>query len=370
MHPIHVYFHIPFCLSKCPYCAFKTGVRHSSTIDSYIDKLCLEITERLRNLPPLSIRTLYLGGGTPNLLSTAQIEKIMTAMRTYSTLESSAEITSEMNPQLIEKRKIQEMIQVGVNRFSVGVQSFHDDELLKLRRGYSGLDVMERIAVIRDCGIENLNLDFIIAIPGQNKDRIKSNIETALCFEPKHLSHYLLALDEGSQFTKEKLKGSFSEIEENKAAGLYEEVCHILQDEGFDHYEISNWAKPGFECRHNLAFWKGKPYLGFGLSATSFFDDRYIRNTSSLKDYLENPLAVEEEIPRLDEKQKLINRIIRESRLPEGLESGLFPSHTIQTLLDSGLLVSRSGKLLPTPQGWLLNDYVVDQLVQIINHNN
>jgi oxygen-independent coproporphyrinogen-3 oxidase len=361
--PLQIYIHIPFCPSKCPFCAFKTGVRHRSTIDSYIEKLCEEIAARLSKLEHPAVETIYLGGGTPNLLEHGQIKKILETLFQFGRRDTLSEMTVEIHPKLITPENTKTLLDLGFNRFSLGVQSFDDGELDFLRRGYTSQEVMGKIQILKDEGVKNLNLDFIIAIPGQTLDKIRCNLETALKYEPAHLSHYLLSYEEGTHLTKEKTKGRVEEMDEDQSAVLYEQVCNILEKEGYSHYEISNWSRPGYECRHNQQFWNGKPYWGFGLSSTSFYEGVYTRNTSSLQDYISNPLMIEEHLQSTTEEQKLADKIIRQTRTREGVESGIFSEEILKPLFDAKLLVIEENHLKLTRKGWLLNDYVVDQLL-------
>ncbi|MBI1883099.1 MAG: radical SAM family heme chaperone HemW [Chlamydiae bacterium] len=363
---LNLYIHIPFCPLKCPFCAFKTGVHSATTRQDYVEKLCFEITEKLRTRKNHRLVTLYMGGGSSNMLSTSQIKKILDTVLQYVTPENNFEATTEIHPKLISEKDIREMITMGFNRFSMGVQSFQDQELDFLKRGYTGEEVEHSIALIKKWGVENLNLDFILAIPGQTSESVFNTLEKALSFEPSHLSHYLLSCDEGSQFTREKEKGALLEMDEEDSSLLYEKTCDFLEQKNFIHYEISNWAQAGSECRHHLAFWSGKPYLGMGLSATSFDGESYTKNTSLLKNYLENPFSLEEKISCQGEASQKIRKIILGSRTHEGLVKNLFSENEIQKLSEENLLTQESDKIHLTRKGWLLNDYVTERLVDAL----
>lgn len=363
---LHLYIHIPFCPSKCPFCAFKTGVHRSSTIELYVKKICEEMTERLNPFSESIIKTIYIGGGTTNLLSIPQLAKIMETLVKSQSLDTNAEVTTELHPMLIQREYIQEMLKLGFNRFSVGVQSFQDQELAFLKRGYSSKEVCGKITILKDCDIKNLNLDFIIALPSQKEIQITSNIETALKFSPQHLSHYLLSYDEGSFWTQEKNKGRFTKTEEEQSGFLYDHTCNLLEKTSFLHYEISNWTRPGFECIHHTAFWSAKPYLGFGLSATSFDQGVHSRNNSRLEDYFKNPFLKEETLPCSTPEEGAITKIILQSRTKEGLQRNLFTEEKLMPLSEAGLLTLREGQITLTRKGWILNDYVVEQLVNAL----
>ncbi len=358
---LNLYLHIPFCPSKCPYCAFKTGVHKDSTIDLYVQKLCSEIQSRLTPLQKSSIKTIYMGGGTTNLLSIQQLTQIMKIIHDLVRFDKQFEITAELHPLLIEKEYIQEMLALGFNRFSIGVQSFQDKELQFLKRDYSSKEVQEKILILKEAQIPNLNLDFIIALPSQEKEHLDLNLQTALKFAPEHLSHYLLSMDEGSFWTHQKNKGQFEEIEEERAAQLYNHVCQALEN-SYNHYEISNWAKTGFECQHHLSFWEGKPYLGFGLSATSFDGKIHSRNTSDIKKYLENPLLLEESLAFKSDQEKSIMEIILGSRTKKGIPNRFLKTQ-IAALHEAGFINTTKDFVVLTRKGWLFNDYVIDQLI-------
>ncbi|MBI1869563.1 MAG: radical SAM family heme chaperone HemW [Chlamydiae bacterium] len=363
----HIYIHIPFCSSKCPFCAFKTGVRHRSTISDYVHQLCKEIEGRLSERDKLNIETVYMGGGTSNLLQLEEIEKIMNSLFHHNaSLKMLKEITIELHPNLISEDYIKGLIQLRFNRFSVGVQSFQEDELKVLRRGYTAQEVQKKISLLKETGIQNLNFDFMMAIPGQTLQSLQQNISIAQQFDPQHLSCYFLTLEEGTQFMREHEKGQFLEMNEETSSLFYEHLCAMLEKTNFLHYEISNWAKRGYECLHHLRFWEGKPYLGFGLSATSFDNDQYTLNTSSLKNYLSNPFLKEEILTFSTEETKKRDQIIRQSRTLQGIESTWFTPDQIKPLLEAKLLIKRKNQIRLTPKGWMLNDYVVGQLLEAI----
>jgi oxygen-independent coproporphyrinogen-3 oxidase len=271
--PAGVYLHIPFCKSRCSYCDFATDVyRNANVVERYVEALCREIETAK---PPKDgtsneIDTIYLGGGTPSLLSPPQLKQILRAVRERFTVDTKAEITMEMNPATVTLETLREYKSVGVNRASFGVQTFNDRDLKLLARGHDANDARQTFKLLRESGFANVSFDLIAGLPGQTLDDWKRNLDEAITMQPEHLSLYLLEIHEGTPLAEQLRTGRRPLPDDDLAAEMYELMIDHLAVAGYQQYEISNFAKPGFESRHNSKYWTLDPVYGFGVSAHSF----------------------------------------------------------------------------------------------------
>jgi oxygen-independent coproporphyrinogen-3 oxidase len=282
-----LYIHIPFCISKCGYCDFYS-VEDTSLTGTFIEAL---LTEIVLTASQIDIKnqfdTLYIGGGTPSLIDTRQISNIInTIAKTYQ-LNNDSEITIEINPGTVDLQQIKEFSDLGINRVSIGVQSFHDEELHLLDRTHTLNDSLKTIENCRQKGFNNINLDLIFALPDQSTDDWNFSLIKALSFLPEHLSIYNLTYEKETPFYKHLMDGCFNRQTENMEIEFYNMAHHLLQDSGYDHYEVSNYAKSeNYYSRHNFKYWQHVPYLGFGPSAHSFWDNSRWANSRSVKNYI------------------------------------------------------------------------------------
>jgi oxygen-independent coproporphyrinogen-3 oxidase len=278
-----IYIQVPFCQTKCTYCNFHTGVVSSARFAPYVDAVCREMEAHCAlyatsgvTLPEAFadavVDTVYIGGGTPSLLDPVLLRKLMDAIRAHF-LTDLKEVTLEADPETITAEKASAWTLVGINRISFGVQSFSDRELAASGRMHRAADVYRSCAILR--GIANISFDLIAGLAHQTTESWQSSLDELTKLKPEHISIYLLEIDEGSHLGGEVLRGGarYSARElpsEDEMAEFYETACLFLQNAGYRHYEISNWAKPGFESQHNLKYWRREPYLGFGAGAHSF----------------------------------------------------------------------------------------------------
>jgi oxygen-independent coproporphyrinogen-3 oxidase len=271
--PAGVYLHIPFCKSRCSYCDFATDVyRNADVVERYVEALCREIETAK---PPKDgtsneIDTIYLGGGTPSLLSPPQLKQILRAVRERFTVDTKAEITMEMNPATVTLETLREYKSLGVNRASFGVQTFNDRDLKLLARGHDANDARQTFKLLRESGFANVSFDLIAGLPGQTLDDWKRNLDEAVAMRPEHLSLYLLEIHKGTPLAEQLRTGRRPLPDDDLAAEMYELMIDHLAVAGYQQYEISNFAKPGFESRHNSKYWTLDPVYGFGVSAHSF----------------------------------------------------------------------------------------------------
>jgi oxygen-independent coproporphyrinogen-3 oxidase len=283
-----LYFHIPFCLHRCAYCDFNTYARQESLIPAYVQALCREI-EIVGHAAPerLTAHTIFFGGGTPSLLSAIQFESILTRIRDSFNITPAAEISLEANPGTVTQESLQDLHALGFNRISLGVQSIHPDELHQLERIHDPFDVIKAVSWARHAGFENLNLDLIFGLLEQNLERWQETVKFILRLHPEHLSLYALTVEHDTPFGRWAQRGLVPLPDPDTAADMYEWAGATLESVGFEQYEISNWARPGWQCRHNLQIWRGQPYLGFGAGAHGFVNRLRIANVLRAKTYIE-----------------------------------------------------------------------------------
>lgn len=350
----NIYLHIPFCLKKCSYCSFNS-LTDLSFVDDYIKMLCREIATGGELSGDRLVNTVYFGGGTPGLLSPVQLELILKQLRQFYNFAGDIELSMEVNPETVTMARLLEYRDLGVNRLSIGVQSFNDDELKYLGRIHSANKARSALNDISKV-FENWNLDLIMSIPGQTTDSIEGNIKEAAHFSPKHISCYELTVEEGTPLALDPRR--FADDGES-----YLFARDLLVSLGFWQYEISNYAKKGFECRHNLAYWSNLSYVGFGLSAHSFDRERNVRsaNTGDIRSYLDGNY--------LDfvEPSQEIDRFIMGLRKREGLEISEIPvsyAETIESLVSRGLLQRNKKNIAFTEKGMLLANRVLVELME------
>lgn len=267
-----IYIHIPFCRSRCSYCDFATGIYEGTLAERYVEALSKEIFSWPEIMSPAAIDTIYFGGGTPSLLSASQVEVILAAIRRRFTIqaESKLEVTMEMNPGTVTPALLQDFHRLGINRASFGAQTFDDRELARLGRSHTSQDTRQTFHYLRDAGFDNVSFDLIAGLPGQTLDGWQRNLDEALALRPEHLSFYLLEVHEGTPLAEHIRRGLQPQPDDDMATQMYELMLDCAGPAGYEHYEISNLCKPGFESRHNTKYWTGAPYYGFGCSSHSY----------------------------------------------------------------------------------------------------
>ncbi len=268
-----LYLHIPFCRSKCGYCAFNSIAASRSAADAYLDLLAQEI-ESYAKLPwsrMQTFATIFIGGGTPSLASPAKLAKILALCRSRFTLADQAEISMESNPDSIDQDSLTTLYQAGVNRLSIGVQSFNDAILKTLNRAHTGHQAMEAVETARKSGFSNINLDLIYGLPNQTLASWQEDLRRALSLAPKHLALYELTVEPGTPFAREQDKNNLPLPDEDLLADMEEAIATLLTPT-LQRYEISNYARPGYQCRHNINYWQNGSYLGLGAGAVSCLD--------------------------------------------------------------------------------------------------
>lgn len=294
MKELELYLHIPFCVKKCNYCDFLSAPAGEETRAAYVDALLEEI-RGFDEPEDYEVVTVFFGGGTPSILPGQAIFRIMEALREKFSFRKGAEITLEANPGTVDKEKLSFYRKAGINRLSFGLQSADAEELKKLGRIHTWEKFLESFQLAREAGFSNINVDLMSALPGQTKESWEKTLRQVLALQPEHISAYSLIIEEGTPFyqlyekdVERRDAGEEPELipSEEEERAMYEATGRILKEQGYLHYEISNYAKPGRECCHNLGYWQRRDYLGFGLGASTLLNPVRYKNTEDLEAYL------------------------------------------------------------------------------------
>lgn len=300
---MELYIHIPFCVRKCAYCDFLSAPADQDTIAQYMDALKKQLVRQAASFQNKVVDSVFVGGGTPTVLRTAQLAELLETVQNNYAFAKNAEITVEANPGTITEQKARVLVDGGVNRVSLGLQSASEQELRLLGRIHTYDDFLRSYGLLREAGIHNLNVDLMSALPGQTIASYEKTLHQVLSLHPEHISAYSLIIEEGTPFYEqyredEKLRdaGEIPNIlpGEEEERAMYELTGALLADYGYERYEISNYAKAGYECRHNIGYWTGEEYLGLGLGASSYIEETRFCNTSDLREYLTGDFAPRE----------------------------------------------------------------------------
>ena len=290
MKELGLYIHIPFCKQKCYYCDFVSYAKNEKFFERYIEALLEEMNNFFDN-NDVEIKTIYIGGGTPSIIDAKYIEKIMNFFKEKDLLKKTKEITIEVNPGTVDEEKIKCYKKAGINRLSIGLQSTDDNMLKKIGRIHCYKDFLNTYKFAKEAGFDNINVDIMIGLPKQKISDVKNTLEKIINLEPeppKHISVYSLIVEENPPIEKMINEGTLELPNEENERNMYWYVKNFLELNGYNHYEISNFAKDGYESIHNSDCWKQKEYIGFGVAAHSFINDVRFGNTSNLDEYLRN----------------------------------------------------------------------------------
>ncbi len=292
---LSLYIHIPFCVRKCGYCDFLSAPADEKARDRYVQALLMEI-ERYQGTETADrkIKTLYIGGGTPSILSVDQLDCIMQKIKYTFNFCDDIEASMEMNPGTASKEKCRALYQMGINRLSIGLQSTNDMELKTLGRIHSYEDFINTYTWCREAGFQNINVDLMAALPYQIVESYTTGLRKIIRLAPEHISAYSLILEEGTPFYQKYNSGCYPLPDEEQERLMYRETEQILAQAGYERYEISNYAKKGYACRHNLVYWQGGDYLGLGLGSSSYMDGVRFHNTTDFNTYVNQGAYVED----------------------------------------------------------------------------
>lgn len=329
--PLELYIHIPFCARKCAYCDFLSQVAVRSTHRAYVEQLIQEIACQSAYYQGYGVTTVFLGGGTPSILEAEEIQAIMEAVRWYFDLQPDAEITIEANPGTVTLEKLEAYRTCGINRISIGLQSADDEELKTLGRIHTYDDFLTTYQRVRQAGFTNVNVDLMSALPGQTVSSWKNTLKKVMMLKPEHISAYSLIIEEGTPFYDRY--DSHPELlpSEDDEREMYYLTKEFLKEQGYERYEISNYAKPGYECKHNIGYWTGVEYLGLGLGASSYLQGFRFRNEADLDTYMKIPMGgpetdekLHQEITKLSLNDRIEEFMFLGMRMTEGVSGSEF----------------------------------------------
>jgi oxygen-independent coproporphyrinogen-3 oxidase len=398
--PLGLYLHIPFCESKCGYCNFASGVYPQVIVARYLEALSTEIAH-LRTIlsevdvaydcfPACKVDTVYLGGGTPSRIDGSDIVKLFQVLREVFEFAPIPEITLEVNPGSVDPKRIEEYQEAGVNRISIGVQTFQDETLKRIGRSHNVQHALATVELFRKMGMNNMGIDIIAGLPGQTVKDWRENLNMLCALSPEHISLYMLEIHEDTRFGKVYQKGASTErgVRENpRYAALpdedlveqfYFDAIHQFEGEGYHQYEISNFAKPGRESRHNLKYWTDQPFIGFGCSAYSYLEGKRWGNERSVRRYMD---LIQRQSHAVDSRSNLTSREREEEaiflglRLTRGIDLFQFETkfgfnlrsrfkEQIEFLKEGQLIELTPEHLRLTPKGYILSNEVFSEFLQ------
>ncbi|HIC0256062.1 TPA: radical SAM family heme chaperone HemW [Streptococcus agalactiae] len=370
--PTSAYVHIPFCTQICYYCDFSKVFIKNQPVDAYLQALIREF----RSYDITELRTLYIGGGTPTSISAVQLDYLLTELSRDLNLNTLEEFTIEANPGDLTVDKIEVLQKSAVNRVSLGVQTFNDKHLKRIGRSHNEAQIYSTIDALKTAGFQNISIDLIYALPGQTMDDVRSNVAKALSLNIPHLSLYSLILEHHTVFMNKMRRGKLHLPTEDLEAEMFEYIISEMERNGFEHYEISNFTKPGFESRHNLMYWDNVEYYGVGTGASGYLDGIRYRNRGPIQHYLK---GVSEGNARLSEEVLSKNEMMEEElflglRKKEGVSIGKFEQkfgtsfekrygQIVQELQSDGLLKENNGFIQMTKKGLFLGDTVAEKFI-------
>lgn len=327
---LELYIHIPFCVKKCFYCDFLSFPSETAVRERYVGQLVQEIAAMGGRYPSFEVTSVFLGGGTPSILLAEQTERILQAVRESFCLCGDAEITTEANPGTLDAEKLTRYREAGINRLSLGLQSADDGELERLGRIHTYGDFLTSFELARKSGFTNINIDLMSALPGQTLESYRRTLELAVSLRPEHLSAYSLIIEEGTPFYDWYERDRLSLPDEDVEREMYHFTKAFLQEQGYDRYEISNYAKKGYECRHNIGYWDGTSYLGLGLGASSYLEGERFFNKKEIERYLGYQRtdflkrSHHQEIQKLTAEERMEEFMFLGLRMRKGVSAGEF----------------------------------------------
>ena len=344
-----LYLHFPYCVAKCPYCDFNSyQLKEDNQISSYISALYQEITAYSKKLKKSNIKTIYLGGGTPTILSGAQICNILEFCKDKFTIDKNAEITIEANPGTLDGEKINMLLESGINRLSLGAQSFNNLFLKKLGRIHNTQEIIDSYYLAREAGFNNINIDIMFALPEQTTEDLQATLKKAVSLKPDHLSLYNLTIKPGTEYYKEYKRGKLKLPTEDEEFDMYNWAINYLEENGFEHYEIANFARPHKRSEHNLIYWQNKPYLGIGAGAFSFIRGYRYMNYENPARYIKEIVSGKLPIDngeKLSLRKRMIETVILGLRTKDGVSYKKYKSRF----------------------GFALNDIFPQQITKLVN---
>lgn len=379
---LELYVHIPFCVRKCEYCDFLSAPAGADTQQEYVRNLLLEIEQKGVHCTDYEVTTIFFGGGTPSILKAGWIADILDAIHRNFKVRKDAEITIECNPGTLTFEKLSIYKSAGINRISVGLQSASDAELRELGRIHTYEDFLKSYDLIRKKGFSNVNIDLMAALPGQTLKSYEQTLRRVLVLKPEHISAYSLIIEEGTPFYEKyeadellREKGEKPQMlpSEETERLMYERTKELLLAHGYERYEVSNYARRGYACRHNIGYWRRENYLGFGLGSASLLENERFHNTTDLTDYLGGDyLAYEQE--KLDKKSQMEEFMFLGLRMTDGISTECFRQTfgltvelvygpVLEQQIADQLLRKEDGRIFLTERGLDVSNYVMAQFL-------
>ncbi len=385
MNKMELYVHIPFCVQKCAYCDFLSMTAESTVKSAYIRKLKEEIRQRSVSFKDREVISVFIGGGTPSILYGSQIVEVMDAIRNSFSVSPEAEVTIECNPGTITPEKLEAYKKAGINRLSIGLQSAQDKELQLLGRIHNYEDFLISYDCARKNGFNNINVDLMSALPGQTIKTWEQTLKRVVMLRPEHISAYSLIIEEGTPFyklygyddeTRKKGEKPLFLPSEEEERQMYQLTKTFLEQKGYKRYEISNYAKPGKECIHNVGYWTRVDYLGVGLGAASLIDNWRFSNINNMTEYLKTDFSNPEliEYQELSKNQQMEEFMFLGLRMQQGINRGAFleefgtPVESIfgealERMKQQGLIQEQGGQIGLTDLGFDVSNYVFSELL-------
>ncbi len=368
MKELELYVHIPFCVKKCNYCDFLSAPASERTYDAYVSRLLAEIGAAGLAYKADGVTSVFIGGGTPSVLSAAQMRQLLRLLKDSFPVLPYAEITVECNPGTLDAEKLQAYYEAGVNRLSIGLQSADEKELRMLGRIHTFEQFVQNYELARKTGFKNINVDIISAIPGQKINDYRQTLLKVTALKPEHISAYALIIEEGTPFYEQMRRNLLQLPSEEVDRQMYQMTKDLLRQSGYERYEISNYARPGFECRHNTGYWLRKNYLGIGLGAASCIENVRFANIADLSGYLKTDAAdlphVYAQREELSECAQMEEFMFLGLRLMRGVSAEDFQkqfSLTMESVYGEVIQKQLNQKLIKqTKTGYCLTDYGID----------
>lgn len=372
-----LYVHIPFCVRKCEYCDFLSWSAGEEEREQYVNALLSEIESYRDFVKGYRVSTIFVGGGTPSVLRPKQMERILQKIYEVFELEKRPEITIEVNPGTVDEEKLQCYKANGVNRLSMGLQSVKDEKLRLLGRIHTYQEFAESYELARKVGFDNISIDLISSVPGQTLQEWKEELETAAAQNPEHISVYQLIIEEGTPFYEKYAEHPELLPDEETSREIYLWTGRFLKEAGYEQYEISNYAKPGKESRHNLKYWERGDYLGLGLGAASMVQNIRMSNTKDMRTYLERcdkPKTMREDVQFLEEPRQMEEFMFlglrktrgvskKEFRRIFGREMDMVYEKALHKCLENGMLLEHKDRIFLSEEGTLLSNMVLSEFL-------
>lgn len=388
---LEIYIHIPFCVKKCDYCDFLSMSAENDTIKTYISALINEIKLSKNRMKGYLVDTVFIGGGTPSILEEKYIDRIMEVLRENCNMDENAEITIECNPGTVDKNKLNSFRRAGINRISFGLQSANDDELRSIGRIHNFSQFQESFSFAREVGFDNINVDIMSALPNQTVEAYTKTLEKVLELNPEHISAYSLIVEDGTPLyyrVKEAGGRGISILpDEDSEREMYYQTEKILQQNHYERYEISNYARNGFACKHNIGYWKRREYLGFGIGAASLYKGKRFNNVADIQNYIDTfgfikkaeipevlLTKVEENLHCLSKKEQMEEFMFLGLRMMEGISIQEFERQfgapftsiygkVVERFIGKGLLEKKKGYVRLTKRGIDISNYVMSEFL-------